>query len=86
MMDTSPQRNRGGYVRGAAVAYDGGTKVTYEWPCGHREVTDFGSKRRPLAKRMGAAGARMMASWHSVAKGGVNLPLCKKCLKTETSK
>lgn len=59
-----------------AVAVDGAT-ITFECErAGHSYKINFGKK--PLARRMGDAACRMMASWWSREKGGC-IGGCPKC-------
>ena len=67
---------RGGYVRGWAE-YLYGARIRFYWPCGHTRVTDY--SKQPVTKRMGEIACRMMASWWSKEKGGVNLKPCGRC-------
>lgn len=62
-----------------AVKVDGAT-ITFECQReGHTYSIDFSSKRRPIAQRFGASGARMFASWWSRDKGGC-IGTCPKCV------
>lgn len=79
----SERRIRGGafkHPRGRAVAWDGGTTITYEWPCGHRRAHDYARGR--ASKRVGVAGCRLLFRWHGNADG-VNLGPCPTCARNE---
>lgn len=65
------------HARGHAIAYDGATTITYEWPCGHQRKHDY--SKGPIPKRVGTLGCRMLARWHSKERGGVNLGPCPTC-------
>jgi hypothetical protein len=58
-----------------------GTKVTFECSrAGHRYSVDYG--RKPVAKRLSASGAAMMAQWWSREKGGCSGD-CPRCSKSQ---
>lgn len=57
--------------------YLGGTRIRFHHPCGHTSTKDY--SKGPVAKRMGVAGARLMASWWSKEKGGVIARCPKGC-------
>ena len=70
------------HIQRGYAEYVEGTKVRYFWePCGHSKVHDY--SKGPISKRMQSAGAKMMASWHSKAKGGVTLEACSVCEKAK---
>lgn len=56
-----------------------GTKITIEYPCGHRSTKDY--SKGPISKRMGVEGCRMMGRWWRKEAGGVNAGPCKRCEK-----
>lgn len=61
-----------------------GTVMTFECErVKHTYKIDFSKK--PLARRMGESGCRLMASWWSRAKGGC-IGECPKCLRAEKKK
>lgn len=47
---------------------------------GHAYKINYGAKRLPISRRMGADGCKMMASWWSREKGGC-VGYCPKCEK-----
>ncbi len=60
--------------------YLGGTKIKFIWPCGHYRIEDYSKK--PIPKRMGVAGCKMMAKYWDKDRGGhVYLPPCPTCEK-----
>lgn len=66
-----------------------GTVITFECERGkHTYKIDFASKRRKLTARLGAAGAKLMASWWSREKGGCigNCPKCDKAKGKEPTR
>lgn len=63
----------------ASAEYLDGSRIRFTWPCGHRRTVDF--SKRPLAKRMGPEGSRLMARWWSGAGGGVNAGPCPTCVR-----
>ena len=61
-----------------------GTVITFECQrFNHAYKIDFGKK--PLHRRLGSAGAKMMASWWSREKGGC-IGECPKCVREEKKK
>lgn len=54
----------------------GPTKFRFHHPCGHTSTKDY--SKGIVARRMGVAGCKMMASWWSKERGGVVAP-CPKC-------
>jgi hypothetical protein len=83
-----PTREPGGgstirYGRQYAIAVDG-TRITFQCArARHRYTVDYGKK--PVAKRLGEHGAKMMAAWWSREKGGCvgACPRCERLAKEE---
>lgn len=67
------------YVLGQAE-YLGASRFRWAWPCGHTKTEVFKIGPRGAKRPISESAARLMA-WTWKGYGGVNLPLCRVCLR-----
>lgn len=79
MPETKPARMAGTPAQRCYAVGRHGTRVDFECSEGHSFSIDYGSKRRPVSKRIGETGVRLLSRYWTREHGGT-YGACPSCI------